>query len=751
MKRNYLVLMVIGLVFGLTFFGCKKDPQETLTPKITDDNVEVTATTATFTWTVDWPGKKISVVEVSENEDMSQAVRFGSEEELNKNTFLVTATDLKPATKYYYHFLVWNHSYVGNEFVLETKWFTTDSDLPKVTTLPVSEVTWTTALGGGNVADDCGSEVTERGICWSERPQPTLSDGHKANGSGTGIFSVLMEDLEPNKTYYVRAYAINENGVSYGEDESFITNETLLPEVTTAEVTDIAWRTAVGGGEVTNENGSEVTERGICWSTEHNPEISNHNANNGSGLGSFSVNMTGLSAGTTYYVRAYATNSAGTNYGNEVTFKTDDPLPPTVSVTGTNSITWTSAKVSCKVAVTDGTSVYERGLCWSTSTNPNYWGHHNQSGSGSGTFTVTLSNLTPGTTYYVRAYARSNVEDLTYSDMLSFNTKDLEVPTVTTNDVSNISQRSAQGYGKVTSDGGSEVIEKGFCWGTNPNPDFNANHVVSSSTGSSFNATMQGLEVETTYHVRAYAKNAQGTGWGEDKIFTTLPIQEPSVSIVNYGAGSYSILLDCVNSDGGDEVIERGVCWTTNPSHLPNIDEDDKLSCDAGTGTYSIRIENLEPNTSYYVRAYAKNNINVGYSYRYTIRTYPYYYNTFIGTNWLYSFVENGQHYEIWFYVFYDSDYRLSYEVYVNDEDLMWAEGPYSVEGMTIFADYDEVVVLNESGTYHGFVDDMPVSVSYQVISCDANELVVHESLENKTIHFYPARNNHPRHSKGKK
>lgn len=118
-KRNNLILMVIAIVFGLTLFGCKKQEQETLTPKITDDKVETTATTATFTWTVDWPGKLISVVEVSENEDMSHSQIYGSETETENHDFTVTVTGLEVATKYYFRFWVWNRYYEDNKFVME--------------------------------------------------------------------------------------------------------------------------------------------------------------------------------------------------------------------------------------------------------------------------------------------------------------------------------------------------------------------------------------------------------------------------------------------------------------------------------------------------------------------------------------------------------------------------------------------------------------------------------------------------------
>ena len=96
----------------------------------------------------------------------------------------------------------------------------------------------------------------------------------------------------------------------------------VLPAVTTTAVTDIGTSAATGGGIITNNGGSSVTSRGVCWSTSHNPTISDFKTSDGSGTGSFASTLTGLIPGTTYYARAYASNSTGTAYGNEIRFKT---------------------------------------------------------------------------------------------------------------------------------------------------------------------------------------------------------------------------------------------------------------------------------------------------------------------------------------------------------------------------------------------------------------------------------------------
>lgn len=134
------------------------------------------------------------------------------------------------------------------------------------------------------------------------------------------VFSYSFTGLTAGNTYYVRAYATNNEGTAYGEEVSFVMLN--VPTVTTTTVSSIANTTATSGGNVISDGGATVSARGVCWSTSHNPTTSNSKTTNGTGTGSFTSSLTGLTAGTTYYVRAYATNSAGTAYGNEVSFTT---------------------------------------------------------------------------------------------------------------------------------------------------------------------------------------------------------------------------------------------------------------------------------------------------------------------------------------------------------------------------------------------------------------------------------------------
>ena len=267
--------------------------------------------------------------------------------------------------------------------------------LPTVVTFELNEITLSTAIGGGIVVDDGGDNVTLRGLCWSTLPSPTIEDVHTVEGNGIGEFVSTIIDLDPATTYHARAYAVNSVGVAYGEEVNFTTLN--LPTVVTSVVSNITNFTATCGGVVTDDGGDYVTARGVCWNTVSSPTVNDNHTTNGSGIGEFISNLSNLASATMYYVRAYATNSFGTTYGEERVFTSEELSVPTVETSVVSDITASTA--ICGGTVTDdgGDYVTARGVCWSTIPSPTINDNHTTNGSGMGNFTSNLSDLAPST------------------------------------------------------------------------------------------------------------------------------------------------------------------------------------------------------------------------------------------------------------------------------------------------------------------------------------------------------------------
>jgi len=330
--------------------------------------------------------------------------------------FTSSITGLTPGTTY--HVRAYATNSVGTSYGNDVT-FTTIAVAPTVTTTVVSNITATTATSGGNVTDAGGAAVTARGVCWSTSANPTISDSHTTDGTGTGIFTSSITGLTPGTTYHVRAYATNSVGTSYGSDITFTTNA-VAPTVITTVVSNISSKTASSGGNVTDDGGAAVTVKGVCWSTSANPTTSDGHTTDGTGTGTFTSSITGLAPGTTYHVRAYATNSVGTSYGSDITFTTN-AVVPTVTTIAVSDITATSASSGGNVSDDGGAPVTARGVCWGTSTNPTISDSHTTDGSGTGTFTSSITGLTPDTTYYLRAYA-TNTAGTAYGNEATFTT-----------------------------------------------------------------------------------------------------------------------------------------------------------------------------------------------------------------------------------------------------------------------------------------------------------------------------------------
>jgi uncharacterized protein (TIGR02145 family) len=426
-----LKILIVVFITVLYSSSCKKEEERIMA--VTNDSISNISSTSAKAYA--------TIIDIGNGiEQHGHCLSTGTEPTLNDNegitengpasnagSFSSTIENLMPDTKYYARAYVRKSSSVVYSNALSFR--TLPVSLPVVTTGSIGDLTTSSATVSGNLNSlgDGASSVTQHGHCWSsETATPTIDVNNRSSlgtRDSTGPFQSLLVGLTPNVLYYVRAYATNNAGTAYGNYVSFTTpQETKLPVLTTTAVSLITETSAMSGGNITDDGGSAVTARGVCWSTSENPTLSDSYTNNGSGTGSFTSNISGLLPNTNYYVRAYATNNVGTAYGNNVGFKTIQTAGfPVLTTTPASSITTTSAWSGGNITDDGGSVVTARGVCWSTSEYPTLSDSHTNDGSGKGSFTSNVTGLSPGTRYYLRAYA-TNSAGTSYGDHASFKT-----------------------------------------------------------------------------------------------------------------------------------------------------------------------------------------------------------------------------------------------------------------------------------------------------------------------------------------
>lgn len=230
---------------------------------------------------------------------------------------------------------------------------------PTLATTQQQNITSNSATVVGFVVAE-GDGFTEKGVCYNTATAPTIANSMvKYSGtSKAATFNVTLTGLNYATKYYARAYATGANGTVYGDEITFTTLPVVPTVTATASATAITSFTATSGGNVTNNGGASITARGICYSTKTAPKITDSKTTDGTTTGTFTSLMKGLSANTTYYVRAYATNSAGTGYGPEISFKTA-ALPAAIYALGDGTAAgWDNTK-AIKIDQTSTPGVYE--------------------------------------------------------------------------------------------------------------------------------------------------------------------------------------------------------------------------------------------------------------------------------------------------------------------------------------------------------------------------------------------------------
>lgn len=262
---------------------------------------------------------------------------------------------------------------------------------PVVFSTDVTAVTMTTASSGGSITSEGGSAVTARGVCWNTEGEPTIADSKTSDGEGGGAFESALTGLTAGTTYFIRAYATNSGGTSYGEQLTFTT--VPIPDLPAVTFFGIAVPIGETTARVTgglNSTGGGTTTAGVCWSTSPNPTTADAKQSSVyEGTAIMDITMTGLTPLTTYYVRFFATNFSGTVYSEQKSFKTIGPIIIQSSLTYNNNGYWVTIKGT---VVENGGSTINPGL----SMNGVVFGTvHNPVNGGPGTYNISDTNSDP--------------------------------------------------------------------------------------------------------------------------------------------------------------------------------------------------------------------------------------------------------------------------------------------------------------------------------------------------------------------
>ena len=462
--------------------------------------------------------------------------------------------------------------------------FKANASFPTVSTQEVSQINIAlgTATFNGSIEFVGDPAYTERGFVYGPVPNPTI-DGNKkvVLGNDQGSYSANVSELTEGLTYYVRAYATNAEGTVYGEEVSF--NFTAaMPTITTLPVTNIkiGQGTVTFNGRIETLGDLEYIERGFVYNTTHNPTIDDKKLlASGSGTGAYSLNATAIQEGSVYYVRAYVQNAKGVVYGEEVSFNFTATMPTVSTLSATNiSIAAGVATLHGRIDRLGDLEYTERGFVYGTLHNPMIESDNKVSvlGSGLGEYSVNLSSLTMGAVYYVRAYV-VNEKGVTYGEeiVLDMNAK---MPEVITGKMEFKSTTSAVFNGTITDLGDPAYTEHGFVYGTMPIPSLDngaVNVVVEGVLPGAFNTEVSGLEVDETYHVRAYAISLAGVVYGEIEDLIMTDPDYLALPTAVYGGHTYRVYTEmgAMSQSAAKEACDTLAFGGYDDWYLPNKSE----------------------------------------------------------------------------------------------------------------------------------------------------------------------------------
>jgi len=395
---------------------------------------------------------------------------------------------------------------------------TNQLQVPSLTTGDASDLTAYSAMLHATFLSDNGFKVTERGFCYSAESQtPTIDHPRVRSELEGNDFTASVSGLEPSKTYYYRAYAINEKGTGYGETKEFTLPEVQTLTLSPPKVSDVTTNGAIVTSSVNLPSGASILEKGISYSTSVlQPTIEGEHIIDTTEGNNISVELKDLIEGRQYYVCAYAISRDGTFYSVPVEFSTVQHYLPTVEGLTEIEINDDNATMEARLTDNGGMNITECGFCWdSSSAEPDITRHKKVIATlKDGVFQAQLTGLAYNTSYHVRAYA-VNGKGVGYSAYVIIKTGSSAKATIADMTAGNPTPSTLDVSATVSTDGGAGITERGFVYSSKGTPSVEEceKKIVMEGTVGEMSTTLTGLAGYTNYSIRAYAVNKNGTAY----------------------------------------------------------------------------------------------------------------------------------------------------------------------------------------------------------------------------------------------